>query len=208
MKKVILVTTAGFFAFVLIVAAWMEFVHDRIFPKRFGVVEQGEIYRSAQLHPALIEDVLREYRIERVVDLQYWEEKPGIVAEKAAVERLGIPQFRFPLNGNGTGDIEQYVLAIEQIHEATSNGEPILVHCAAGAQRTGGVIAAYRTLVQGKPAREAVIEMTQYDWDPVDDRVLLEFLDEHSDYLASRLIGLGIIDAAPDPMPRFQEVRI
>ncbi len=194
---------AGLLVLALAGAAWMELVHDRIFPKRFGVVEAGQIYRSAQLHPALVGDVLVDNGIKSVVDLQYWEDKPFLVAEKRAIEQLGITQHRFPLNGNGTGDIEHYALAIREIHDAVGRGEPVLVHCAAGAQRTGGVLAAYRTLVQGKSAALAVDEMELYDWDPVKDRVLLEYLDDNLPTLAVRLVELGVIPAVPDELPRF-----
>lgn len=204
LKRRLAYGAAGFVGFVIIVAAWFEFVHDRVFPKRFGVVESGEIYRSGQIHPALIDDVLRDYSIGKVVDLQYWENKPGHLAERAAIESLGLEASRFPLNGNGTGDIEHYALAIREIHRSVQAGQPVLVHCAAGAQRTGGVIAAYRTLVQDRPVASAIAEMEQYDWDPEDDRVLLEYLDDNVDTLARRLVELGVLDRVPASLPVFQ----
>ncbi len=167
------------------------------------MVEAGQIYRSGQLHPALVRETLAENDIDVVVDLQYWEDKPGHLAERDAVAALGIEQHRFPLDGNGTGDIEHYALAIQEIHAAVEAGQPVLVHCAAGSQRTGGVIAAYRTLVQGKPVDVAVAEMERYDWDPEDDTILLEYLDENIATLAQRLVALGVIDAVPDPLPSF-----
>lgn len=206
-KGIMKTTTAGLLVLVLVGVAWMELAHDRFFPKRFGIVEAGQIYRSAQLHPALVDDVLIDNGIRTVVDLQYWEDKPFLLAEKRAIQQLGITQHRFPLNGNGTGDIENYALAIREIHDAVARGEPVLVHCAAGAQRTGGVLAAYRTLVQGKPAALAVDEMELYDWDPVKDRVLLEYLDQNLPTLALRLVELGVIPAVPEQLPQFANQR-
>lgn len=202
-KKITAVCLSAFVGLVAAGVVWDKFFQDRLFPKRFGIVEPGSIYRSAQLHPALIGDVLQENDIQVVVDLQYWEEKPFIVAEKAAIESLGLVLRRFPLNGDGTGEIESYVSAINEIHDAVAAGEPILVHCAAGTQRTGGVIAAYRTLVQDMTVDEAVAELEQYDWNPVKDRVLLEYLDENVAMLAERLVATGVIPVVPEEMPDF-----
>lgn len=195
----------AFLIVVLIGAAYKEFLHYQIFPKRFGIVEPGQIYRSGQIHPALIEKVLADYDIDVVVDLQYWEEIPGILAEKEAVTSLGIEQSRFPLNGDGTGDIESYALAIARIQEAVDEGEPVLVHCAAGSQRTGGVVAAYRTLVQGQTVDQAIAEMERYDWDPEDDRILLEYLDENLETLVTRLVELGVLAEVPQTLPSFSQ---
>ncbi|MEX2327498.1 MAG: dual specificity protein phosphatase family protein, partial [Pseudomonadales bacterium] len=167
------------------------------------VVEQGEIYRSGQLHGTLVSRVLEENKIKVVIDLQYFEDKPNILAEMSAIEQLGITQYRFPLNGNGTGDIESYVSAIRQIHESVGRGEPVLVHCSAGAQRTGGVLAAYRTLLQGKSVDFVTEEMARYDWDPDDDRAVLQYLDENIEVLAQRLVEEGVLAAPPEQMPRF-----
>jgi protein tyrosine/serine phosphatase len=202
-KRVALVVTVSIVAAIAAGALWKEVFHYQVFPKRFGVVEPGEIYRSGQLHQALVSRVLQENDIKVVIDLQYFEDKPDIIAEASAIEQLGLTQYRFPLNGNGTGEIESYVAAIRQIHESVNAGEPVLVHCSAGAQRTGGVLAAYRTLVQGKSVEFATEEMARYDWDPQDDLAVLQYLDENIEHLAHRLVEEGVLAAPPGQLPRF-----
>jgi len=182
---------------------WQGYLKDRVIPKRFGAVDAGTVYRSGQMHPAIIKQVLVDNHIRVVVDLQYPEDKPAQEAERQAIGELGIEQYRFPLNGNGTGDIEQYAQAIARIHRSVLDDKPVLVHCAAGAQRTGGVVAAWRTLVEGKSVTSTVREMEEYDWDPVKDHVLLEYLDAHIETLARRLVELGVIPAVPAELPRF-----
>ena len=192
-------------SFVALLLAYLVFDHvvkDRIFPKRFAEVETG-LYRSGQIHRNLIEDTLNDHQISRVIDLRYWEELPDMIAEKEAIAKLGIESKRFPLNGNGTGNVDHYVAALLSLHESYAAGEPVLVHCAAGSQRTGGVFAAYRTLVQGVSTTDAVAEMQEYDWDPDKDQILLDYLNDNIGYIARQLVLAGVIDQVPSPLPTF-----
>lgn len=182
-----------------------RFVEDRVFPKRFGVVEPGLIFRSGQLHPALIERTLTDNGIDVVLDMTH--PRAGAHAEQDAEARttkaLGIARYRYPLGGNGTGHVESYVAAVTQLHASVQEGDAVLVHCSAGSQRTGGVIALYRVLLQGWSPEAAVEEMTVYDWKPGKDRVLLEYLDDNLPYITARLVELGVLEEAPDPLPRY-----
>ena len=79
----------------------------------------------------------------------------------------------------------------------------MLVHCAAGSQRTGGVFAAYRTLVQGMAPEQAIAEMQKFDWDPDKDQVLLDYLNENIGHIAQQLVLAGVIGQVPSPLPAF-----
>jgi protein-tyrosine phosphatase len=165
-------------------------------------VQEGRIYRSGQLHPALIERMLREHNISVIVDLTNDRHpEPFQVAEAETAKSLGIEHRHYPLKGDGTGNIRQYAAAIARIHQASLSNQPVLVHCAAGSQRTGGVIASYRLFVEHAPTADVLKEMEQYDWDPVKDRVLLDYLNKHMKELADLLVKEGVIDAPPDPLP-------
>lgn len=196
----LLIVAASLFSFLL----YDHVIKDRVFPKRFGEVEAGLVYRSGQIHPALIKDTLAEHQIAKVIDLRYWEELPEMVAERDAIDELSIESNRFPLNGNGTGNIDHYVKALLSLHQSILAGEPVLVHCAAGSQRTGGVFAFYQTLVQGVPAQQAVAEMARYDWDPNKDQILLDYLNEHIAKVAKELVLAGVISQVPQPLPYFE----
>ena len=186
------------------VALWEQVLEDRLIPKRWGVVEQGLIYRSGQLSRHLIKRQLDQSQVQVVVDLTAEvADDPDQIAELQAVSELGIERHRYPLRGDGTGDIRMYAEAINQIHRAAQKHRPVLVHCAAGAQRTGGVIACYRMLVQGRPASEAYHEMQRYGWDPHDDREMLNYVNENLPRLAGMLVQGGVIDQVPDPLPQL-----
>ena len=129
-------------ASVLVVVAlgviWKEVLEDRLVPKRWGVVDEGSLFRSGQLHPALVESTLEDNGIDVIVNMNRWHlEKPEQAAQEAVADALGIVKERYPMLGDGTGDPEQYVLALERIHRALGEGDRVLVHCTAGAQRTG-----------------------------------------------------------------------
>lgn len=186
------------------VVAWDQLKYQ-LFPKRFGVVVPGLVYRSGQISPGLIKTVLRENKIAAVIDTTGLE--PGDksqAAETKAIAELGIASFRFPLSGDGTGKIENYARAIAELHESRLAGKPVLLHCSAGTQRTGGIVAAYRVLVQGRPTDEAIREMERYEFSREKDKVLIDYLNAHMDELARRLVELGVIERVPDPLPVFK----
>src|SRR5262249_3927257 len=116
-------------------------LRDRFIPKRWGVVEEGKIYRSGQISRHLIRQMLVTNRIQTVVDLT-WDDpnETNHVAELAAIADLGIERKLCPLQSDGTGDVHIYGQAVAEVARAARAGTPVLVHCAAGTQRTGGVV--------------------------------------------------------------------
>jgi protein tyrosine phosphatase (PTP) superfamily phosphohydrolase (DUF442 family) len=192
--------------FVVLLAAggallWTKVLRDRWIPKRWGVVEAGLVYRSGQLSRHLVEHQLRENGIRIVVDLMGDDpdnsEQPF---ERSAIDKLGIELHKCPLVGDGTGDWREYARAVEAIVRARDSGRPVLVHCYAGSQRTGGTVALYRLLVRRDDPREVLEELPRYAWRPDRDRVLLEYLDAHLPEITRELIARGVIErgiAAP-----------
>jgi len=191
----------------LIVAAmmlWTELLEDRLIPKRWGVVEEASIFRSGQLHPALVKSTLEENQIDVIVNLNQWRpEKSAHVAERQAAKELQIQSERYPMLGDGTGDPENYVMALARVVQGVSDQQRILVHCTAGAQRTGAVIGLYRTLLQGRSTEETLDEMEGYGFDREKDEALLRFLDNNMKFVTRRLVELEVLSAVPDPLPKF-----
>ena len=121
----------------------------------------------------------------------------------AAAAKLGIERLIFPLSGNGTGDINNYAKAIAAICEAQEKEKPVLVHCAAGVQRTGGVIATYRLLVEKKDTPFVLAEMMHYGWNPRRNVHLLPYLNSNMAKLAKLLQQMGVIDDVPASLPQL-----
>jgi predicted protein tyrosine phosphatase len=183
---------------------WESTIKDRVIPKRFGVVQEGRLYRSGLLSAALVKRVLLKYKIKVIIDLAAGSsDNRDRKAEKQAAAELGIERLTFPLRGDGTGDINNYARAIAAIVQAKQEHKPVLVHCNAGLQRTGGVIAAYRLLVEQKDPSFVYREFTRYDRDPWNDTALFNYVTSHMEELAVLLKKMGVISKIPSPLPVF-----
>jgi protein tyrosine/serine phosphatase len=200
----------GGFAAVVVAAvtgglvAWNNGLRDQVVAKNFGVVEPGRIYRSGQISARLIEPTLRAHHIQTIVALAAEGMKPADnAAEMAAAADLHIDRQLVPLAGDGTGSVQNYAAAVADVDAAVRAGRPVLVHCVAGAQRTGGVIAIYQLLVERKAPAEVLAELRRFGHDPHDNPHLLAFLNVHMAEIAQRLADRGVIERAPTPMPQL-----
>lgn len=188
-------------------------LRHQLFPKRFGVVEPGRIYRSGQIASRLIGDVLSDNQIDVVVDLTNDSPSdPAELADKqaeiAAIDRLGIERHQHILIPDGTGDLVTYAAAVKSVADGAAAGKRVLVHCAAGSQRTGGVVALYRLLVQHKPPSEVYEEMQAFKYSVHDSPRLIEFLNGNMRDLAAELVRNGTIDEIPQNLPLLPDERV
>jgi protein tyrosine phosphatase (PTP) superfamily phosphohydrolase (DUF442 family) len=188
-------------------AIWFIATHagrwkDRFVPRKFRVVEPGQIYASGQIDRHLIRQVLLDNHIKTIVCLVADDPTdPDVAAELAACHDLGIERYDDPLAGDGTGDIHAYASAIAQMVDAQSNNKPVLVHCSSGAQRSNGATFFYRVFIQHWNADKAAAEMIQNGHDPQGNPMLIPYLNCHMAEMASLLKSKGIINQVPDPLP-------
>ena len=181
---------------------WNRTLRDQLFPKRFVELEKGSLYRSGQIAPRLVRDVLREHSIGLVVWLSHYDKrKPYHRAEKEAIDELGIERLNLHLRGNGTGEVDHFVEALEAISQAKEAGVPVLVHCSAGIRRTGAVMALYELLVEGRPPAIAYQELVRFGEKGLGDSRLVPFLNRNMAAIAAGLVRRGVIESAPDPLP-------
>lgn len=203
-QKLVVAAVVVFAAVVAVNHEQVTALRDRFIPKRWGVVEAGKIYRSGQLSRHLVKQVLEKHHIQTVVDLTFDNpQDANHTAEIAAIAELGIERKLCPLDSDGTGDVQIYAQAVAAVAAAARQGKPVLVHCVAGAQRTGGVVALYRLLVEGRTPAFVFDEMQKYKYDPERSPRLLEYLNAHIGEIADCLVRDGTIERVPSPLPKL-----
>jgi hypothetical protein len=182
------------------VGLWFGVLRDRIVAKRFGEVTPT-IFRSGQLSEHVVGPVLSSRGIAHILDLnQLDEDDPGRVKEYEVAKELDVAISNFPLIGDGTGDVGTYTDAVAALIEADRSGVVTLVHCSAGTQRTGGVVAAFRMLYQGWTPEAALDEARRFDWTD-EDRPMAQYLADHLPEIRQRLIDRGVLaPSAPKPV--------
>lgn len=125
----------------------------RLLPKNFSEVTPGVLYRSGQLRKEHFERVLAENEIRTVVCLN-----PGEQDFEASIsQRMGVRFVAYGMPGSGVGESEYFHEILELLAEPASH--PVLVHCNAGAYRTGASVALYRMVYCGWTLEDAVAEM-------------------------------------------------
>ena len=185
-------------------AVWKIGLEKVFVAKRWGVVEEGCIYRSGQLSQYLVKPTYQKHGIQVVIDLTEDElDTSDRRAERAAIAELGITLQRCPLVGDGTGDVARYTAALRAMVIARRRSRPVVVHCSAGAQRTGGVIAAYQLLFERAAPETVLSEMRRFGWRPGRDEVLRDYLNAHLPEMAEQLSREGYLPQVPDPLPRL-----
>lgn len=183
---------------------WRDGGKRLFFPRNWDEVEPG-LYRSGQIHRRLIEDVLREHQIGLVIDLAADRASDlDDAAEREVTARLGIPLLSIDgLSGDARGDPQNYVRALTAVALARREGQPVLVHCRGGSERTGAFFQLYRTLFQGWSARDAVAEYASFRNRPLGEGANAAYLDAHVAEIAAGLLASGALESPPDPLPVF-----
>jgi hypothetical protein len=175
-------------------------LRDQLVPRRLEEVQPG-LFRSGQLAPRLVHDVLERHGIRKIVWMLHFDEtKASHRAERGAAEALGVEIVNLHLRGDGTGRVERYVEAVAEVAEARRAGDAVLVQCASGSRRSGGVVALYLLLVERRSAREAYAELDRFGG-PVAETPLLPYLNLHLREIAEGLAARGVIDGVPEILP-------
>jgi hypothetical protein len=181
---------------------WTFVLRDRVVPKRFGTVVPGKVFRSGQISKFLIASVIDQHNLGTIIDLNGLDPHDADQrAELEVSEAKGVRHLRFPLRGDATGQIDRYAGAVQAIVESEHEGRPVLVHCAAGSQRTGACVSFYRLLVRHDPPESVYRELASYGWDPRTNQVLLDYVNGHMHELAQLLVERHVIDREPSPLP-------
>lgn len=100
----------------------------------FHEVIPGQLYRSAQPSAERLADYISRYSIKTVVNLRGASDRSWYKAETAITEKLGVAHLDFRMSAGRQLTAEESQELIALLRTAP---KPILIHCFAGADRTG-----------------------------------------------------------------------
>ncbi len=122
-----------------------------------GIVDPGLVIRSAQPTTQLTR-LIQDHRLESILNLRGGSSKdPWYVAEVRTAEANGVDFFDLPLNATRRPTRRELLLLIDVLDRCTY---PLLIHCKAGADRTGLATAIYLMMRKGESPRQAARAFT------------------------------------------------
>ncbi len=136
-------------------------VYDSFAPLRltdnFRVIEFGRAYRSAQLDTETIELLIDILGIKTVINLRGENaSEPWYDNEKAMLDAKGVELVNIRMSAGSLPPREELL----KLYDAfLTVEEPILIHCQAGADRTGAAAAIWRMVVLGDDREDAAWEL-------------------------------------------------
>lgn len=122
--------------------------------KNFHEVDPGKFYRSAQLTPDEMAEVIEKYKIKTVISLRgapeqaYW-----FHPQKEVLDRMNVQFFALWWTAEFFPPKEDLVNYLDILKKAEY---PILIHCRTGADRTGEATAIYAMEYMKESATESI----------------------------------------------------
>ncbi|MDR3494477.1 MAG: tyrosine-protein phosphatase [Ancalomicrobiaceae bacterium] len=123
-------------------------------------VEQGEVYRSAQLSVDRLAGLVAEKHIKTVINLTgVHPHEPWYRLETRVLARDRVRLIDLPMSATHRPSPELLAKLITSLQTAE---RPLLIHCNSGSDRTGLASALYELIVKGAPIGEARRQLSFY----------------------------------------------
>lgn len=151
-------TLAAIFGLPLVVLGLSAALYSAAWPKRFAVVAEGQVFRSGAVSADQLR-TLKERKGLRSVLCLLNPSARETADERAAAEAQGIAWINIGLPGDGASTPEQRERIKAAMREAP---KPLLVHCAAGTNRTGLAIGMYRLHEEGWTLEQVMRELRAF----------------------------------------------
>jgi protein tyrosine phosphatase (PTP) superfamily phosphohydrolase (DUF442 family) len=128
------------------------YVSARWLAVNFHVVVPGQVYRSAQPSSKHIERWARDHHIRTIFNLRNEADSSRVLREREFANGLGVDLWHYPLSDRSLPDRYEFLALIEALEAAPT---PILIHCRAGADRTGVLSVLAAMVIGGQTYDEA-----------------------------------------------------
>lgn len=121
----------------------------------FHVIKAGQAYRSAQIDAQTLRLLIEAHQIRTVLNLRGLNEQDAwYQAERDTCAELGVTMIDVAMSARALPPRDTLLALFDALASAEL---PLLIHCRAGADRTGAVSALWRMQIAGDP-REAARE--------------------------------------------------
>lgn len=136
-------------------------IYDVFYEDRnFRIMQENEVYRSAQLEGADWHQFHADYPFRSVINLRGENEgKPWYDGEIEFTRANGIEFQSLALSADKEPDMATMEKLVAMMKEAP---KPLLIHCKQGADRSGLASALYAYAIQGQPAEQAAKQLSIY----------------------------------------------
>jgi hypothetical protein len=160
----------------LLVGGAVAWVWRDFWFRRYGVVTEGVLYRSALLGEDALREKVRAERARTLVNLCDAQDADLAVARSEGLEYVWLPEPQVPSEAS----VERFLALVTD-----PKRQPVHLHCEHGVGRTGVMTAIYRVLVEGWSVEDALTEARRWSlfgsFEPGSDKV--EFVKR---YVAQR----------------------
>ena len=124
----------------------------------FGVVDEGRLYRTAQLSPNALSKLIKEHRIQCVLNLRGADtEEDWYLEEVAVCQRLGVTHRSVRWSATRWPKVEEIRAVLDVMEQGPW---PMMVHCRGGADRVGLMSTLYRLTRLAEPSEDADDSLT------------------------------------------------
>ncbi len=150
-KKYVNIMVAGLSLLTILFMALLCYIEEQ---GNFHVITPDEAYRSAQLDRDELEHYARKYHLRSIINLRGKRPDKGWYLEEIRTARdLGIRHFDFDGIGASRPPSAQELKKL--MHLMNTVPRPVLMHCKAGADRSGLAAAIWKVTEDGTSVRDA-----------------------------------------------------
>lgn len=114
------------------------------------------IYRSAQLKPKILKKLIKDKEIDAILNLRGKSNSKIYIRESKIASKLGLEYYSYGFSVYRPPSKKRFLKIIEVLENAKKENQTLLIHCRAGADRTGLITAIAQIILYGYGVDDAM----------------------------------------------------